>query len=156
MPSVYNRKKTRNIFYQELFAKTFWKVDLEAFYSSFFDDFFDYNRDDKYLEEMREIIKTHEGFFIFVIEKYSLKFWIEKMSVSNIIPIYIALAEIFYLKEEIPQKVSIDEAIWLVKIFSDDSSRKLVNGVLNKVLVDYSLLEKEKENHDDTNYSIFK
>ncbi|MDR0772128.1 MAG: hypothetical protein LBF15_03690 [Candidatus Peribacteria bacterium] len=78
------------------------------------------------------------------------------MSVSNIIPIYIALAEIFYLKEEIPQKVSIDEAIWLVKIFSDDSSRKLVNGVLNKVLVDYSLLEKEKENHDDTNYSIFK
>jgi transcription termination factor NusB len=78
------------------------------------------------------------------------------MSVSNIIPIYIALAEIFYLKEEIPPKVSVDEAIWLVKIFSDDSSRKLVNGVLNKVLVDYFELQKEKENHDDVEYSIFK
>jgi hypothetical protein len=32
-----------------------------------------------------------------VIEKYSPKFDFDKMNIENIIPIYIALAEIFYL-----------------------------------------------------------
>jgi N utilization substance protein B len=49
------------------------------------------------------------------------------MNIINILPIYISLAEIFFLDEEIPIKVSVNEAIELAKFYSDDSSKKIVN-----------------------------
>jgi transcription termination factor NusB len=54
---------------------------------------------------------------VYIIEKYSPRFSIEKMNTENIIPIYISLAEIFYLDEEIPIIVSINEAVDLAKKF---------------------------------------
>jgi transcription termination factor NusB len=43
------------------------------------------------------------------------------MSYTYILPIYIALSEMFFLNEEIPAKVSINEAIELSKTYADDS-----------------------------------
>jgi N utilization substance protein B len=62
-----------------------------------------------------------------LIERYAPKFNIEKMSLLYVLPIYIALAEMFFLQEEIPPKVSINEAIELAKIFTDDPVKKIVN-----------------------------
>ncbi|MDR1987525.1 MAG: transcription antitermination protein NusB [Candidatus Peribacteria bacterium] len=62
-----------------------------------------------------------------MIEKYSPKFKFENMYVENVLPIYIALSEIFYLDEELPIKVSINEAIELAKIYGDDSTKKIAN-----------------------------
>jgi hypothetical protein len=42
----------------------------------------------------------------------------------------------FFLEEEIPAKVSINEAVEISKIFWDDSSKKIVNWVLNKIFID--------------------
>ena len=154
----YNRKKTRKILFQELFASTFQVNDKNNFYSSFFDDVFSFKRDDIYLEEIIKVIYYYEYFFISIIQKYSPRFDIQKMNVINIIPIYIALAEMFYIKEEIPAKVSINEAVEIAKVYWDDSSKKIVNWVLNKVLENYEELEKEKNNisKNDFEYSIFK
>jgi nusB family len=52
------------------------------------------------------------------VKKYSPKFDFEKMDVLIIIPLYIALAEIFYFSEEIPIKVSVNEAVELAKTFA--------------------------------------
>jgi transcription termination factor NusB len=49
----------------------------------------------------------------------------------------------FFLDEEIPAKVSINEAIEVTKSFWDDSSKKIVNWVLNKIFVDYDILKEE-------------
>jgi transcription termination factor NusB len=49
----------------------------------------------------------------------------------------------FFLKEEIPAKVSINEAIELSKIYADDSWKKMVNWILNKVLENINELNKE-------------
>ena len=76
---------------------------------------------------MIKIIFEKEEFFIEMIKKYSPKFDFEKMSILNVLPLYIAFAEIFYLKEEIPLKVSVNESIELAKIFSEISSKKIVN-----------------------------
>lgn len=153
-----NRKKTRKILFQELFASTFQLNDKNYFYSSFFDDVFSFKRDDEYLDEIIKIIFYYEYFFINIIQKYSPRFDIEKMNIINIIPIYIALAEMFYLKEEIPAKVSINEAVEIAKVYWDDSSKKIVNWVLNKVLENYEDLKEIKNTLDkkDFNYSIFK
>lgn len=157
MNSKFNRKKSRKLLYQEIFANTFWEVDLIEFYNSFFDEVFTFERDEDYLLEMNKIIRYYEWFFIYIIKKYSPKFDFDKMSIVNIIPIYIALAEMFFLSEEIPWKVSVNEAVEVAKVYWDDSAKKIVNWVLNKVLHDTEELDKIKENFTNTNsYSIFK
>jgi hypothetical protein len=56
------------------------------------------------------------------------------MSISNILPVFIASYEMLFLaKNSIPDNVSIDEALELTKIYSDDHGRMLVNGILNSL-----------------------
>ena len=138
-----NRKKTRRLLFQALFSATFTPFVEEDFLESFFSKDFEYEIDEKYLKEM--------------IKKYSPKFDFEKMSILNVLPLYIAFAEIFYLKEEIPLKVSVNESIELAKIFSEISSKKIVNWVLHNIFNDYEELNKQKENYNWNKwYSIFK
>jgi N utilization substance protein B len=49
----------------------------------------------------------------------------------------------FFLKEEIPLKVSINEAIDLAKAYWDDSSKKIVNWILNTILENVDEIKKE-------------
>ena len=65
------------------------------------------------------------------------------MSPTYILPIYIALAEIFFLEEEIPIKVSLNEAIEIAKTYADDPGKKVVNGILNQVMENYDELKKK-------------
>ena len=119
-----NRKKTRKLLFQELYSMSFNKFDSKSFNESFFDEVFSFTKDEKYLEEMIKIITFYENFFIHVLKKHSPKFKIETMSLSYVIPIYIWLAEMFFLTEEIPLKVSINEAVEVSKVYWDDSSKK--------------------------------
>lgn len=151
------RRKTRKLLFQKLFSETFGKNENIDFLESFHNWTFNYEIDEKYFYEMEKIIFYREWFFIDIIKKYSPKFDFEKMSILNILPIYISLAEIFYFSEEIPLKVSINEAVELSKIFGLDSSKKIVNWVLNNIFKDYDELEKQKENYAWNNwFSVFK
>lgn len=152
-----NRKKTRKLLFQSLFACTFQILEKESFLESFYRDKFSYNLDEKYLEEMIKIIFYREEFFIDIIKKYSPKFDFEKMNILVILPLYISLAEIFYFSEEIPMKVSVNEAVELAKIFSPTTWKTIVNWVLHNIFNDYDELEKIKENYKWNNwFSIFK
>jgi len=53
---------------------------------------------------------------------------------------------LFANKEEVPPKVAINEAVELAKTFSNDSSRKFVNGVLGTIYRQILNLEENKEN----------
>lgn len=145
-----NRKKSRKLLFQELYAMSFNEFDLESFKESFFENVFTFNEDEKYINEMIKIITYYEKFFINILKIYTPKFKIETMSLSYILPIYIWLAEMFYLQEEIPGKVSINEAVEIAKVYWDDSSKKIVNWVLNKAYLNHEELHKTK----DEDYSI--
>ncbi|MDR3150608.1 MAG: hypothetical protein LBU14_03175 [Candidatus Peribacteria bacterium] len=60
MSSKNLRIKTRKLLYQELFANTFQVVNEITFYASFFDDKYNFEKDDKYLKKMKQIIKENE------------------------------------------------------------------------------------------------
>ena len=157
MNSQSHRKKSRKLLFQELYAHSMNTFEKTSFNESFFDNVFSFSQDEKYLSSMHKIIGNYEKFFIHVIKQYSPKFNIKTMSLSIVLPIYIALAEMFYLDEEIPGKVSINEAVELAKVYWDDSSKKIVNGVLNKVLQDHETLDKIKEDdYSDVTESVFK
>ena len=143
---VNNRKKTRKLLFQELYSLSLNKLDKELFRESFFREVHTFNIDEQYLSEMHKIITFNESFFVYVIKSYAPKFNIEKMSLSTVLPVYIWLAEMFFITEEIPGKVSINEAVEIAKVYWDDSAKKVVNWILNKVFKDFDELNKIKNN----------
>lgn len=73
-------------------------------------------------EEMDTIIQNH------LRSGWTLK-RLPKMDVTIL---RLALFEMLYV-DNVPNKVVLNEAIELTKVFSDDQSRKFVNGILSKV-----------------------
>jgi transcription termination factor NusB len=62
----------------------------------------------------------------------------------------------FHITEEIPAKVSINEAVEISKAFWDDSAKKIVNWVLNKVYENHNELMEQSKNPEWTNdFSFF-
>jgi transcription termination factor NusB len=84
-----NRKKSRKLLFQELYAMSFNEFDLESFKESFFDNVFTFTQDEEYVNEMVKIITFYENFFIHILKMYTPKFKIETMSLSTVLPIYI-------------------------------------------------------------------
>ncbi len=151
-----NRKKTRKLLFQELYSLSLNKFDKELFRESFFNEVHTFNIDENYLSEMHKIVIFNEKFFIHIFKIYAPKFDVTKMSLSNILPVYIWLAEMFFITEEIPAKVSINEAVEIAKVYWDDSSKKIVNGILNKVYKNHTELDLIKnEKYDNINKSCF-
>lgn len=156
--SHFSRSRTRKFLYQMLYASTFDIIQDGSFRESFFSWIFDSHLDEDYLKEMFEMVFQHQSFLIEVIQKYAPKFDVENMDLSYIIPICIGATEMLLFPEEIPAKVSINEAVEISKIYGDDSSRKMVNGVLNQILSDIEMLKKEFELSNKSSYKkrIFK
>lgn len=86
---------------------------------------------------MFELVIEHEAYFLDVIKKYAPRFDIETMNKASIIAICIGICEMRFLPEEIPAKVSINEAVEMGKVYGDDSSSKVVNGILNSYYKNY-------------------
>jgi hypothetical protein len=80
---------------------------------------------------------------------------VEKMDRTYIIPVFIWLAEMFFLSEEIPAKVSINEAVELAKIYWTETAPKMVNWVLDRVYKDYDNIKEEIKNIEKTTFSFF-
>ena len=89
--------------------------------------------DHAYFDEAFAGIVAHESELLYLIERYAPKFETGGMPVVNLLPIFIAGYEMLFLTEAIPEKVSINEALEITKLFSDDSARLMVNGVLNSL-----------------------
>lgn len=67
------------------------------------------------------------------IKRHLRKGWrIERLSKMDLVILRIGLFEMLYV-EDVPNKVALNEAIELTKTFSDEQSRKFVNGILSAV-----------------------
>ena len=77
------------------------------------------------------------------IEQVAENWELERIALLDKILIEIATAEMIHF-ENIPTKVSINEAIEIAKSYSTDKSGKFINGVLDNIL---TLLEKENKIH---------
>ncbi len=142
------RNKTRKIVYQLLFAKFFWAKDFKEILDVFFTEKFWDNIDLDYLKKIYNLVLKNQKISIYLIWEYAPKFDVKKMPLHSTLPIFIAISEMFFLEEEIPAKVSINEAIEISKTFGDDSSKKIVNWVLNKIFVDQEKIKENIKNKD--------
>ena len=66
------------------------------------------------------------------IRKYSPKWKLERMPKSDVAILRLAILEILYM-EDIPDSVSINEAVELAKKFGSDNAPSYINGILGSV-----------------------
>lgn len=96
--------------------------------------------DKKYIEQVTKGIAEKLEELDEKIKPY-LKGWtMDRIGKTDLAILRLAVYEIFY-REDIPYKVSINEAVELAKVFCDDSSPAFINGVLAGII---STLSEEK------------
>lgn len=113
----HSRKKSRRFLLQKLYARIYGPYEQDLFESAFFDGIMDFSPDASYIADMEEKIFLHQDEILSLIAKYAPKFDIETMLKTNLLAMLIAVTEMLYLEEEIPARVSLNEAIELSKYF---------------------------------------
>lgn len=93
------------------------------------------SEDDKYIQEITEGVKEKESELDEIIKTH-LKGWtIERINKVDVAILRLAIYEILY-RDDIPYKVSVNEAVELAKVFSEDASPAFINGVLAEIIND--------------------
>ncbi|MBL4931015.1 transcription antitermination factor NusB [Clostridium paridis] len=129
-----NRKKSRKVAMELCYSMEISKESPEEIFENFIDN---YNEDKTVLEtnyilDTLNLINTHKEQIDKKIEPYLRGWKLDRISKVNLSILRIAVAEILFI-EDIPNKVSINEALELTKEYSDEKSVSFVNGVLDSI-----------------------
>ena len=133
------RRQIREKVLQVLYAHELSKDPIEKIKSDLLSDIED--KDNLFFAEklIQQVIDNRKKYDELI--KTTVDNWdIERIALIDFIIIKMCLSEFFYF-EEIPPKVSINEAIDLAKDYSTKNSGKFVNGILDSLLI--SLTEKK-------------
>lgn len=71
-----------------------------------------------------------------LINKYAKNWSVNRMPKVDLSILRLAICELIFV-EEIPSKVSINEAIEIAKLYCDDKSPKFINGILGSVVNEF-------------------
>lgn len=93
--------------------------------------------DKEYMNKMCVALKENSGTINELISKYAKNWSIERMPKVDLAVLKVAICEILFV-EDIPNKVSINEAIEIAKIYCDDKTPKFINGILGSVVNELS------------------
>lgn len=89
----------------------------------------------QYLEVVVTGVKEHQDELDKIIEKHLKRWTVSRIAKTDLVILRLALFEMIYISD-IPAKVSLNEALEVAKTFSDDESRRFVNGVLSSAMND--------------------
>lgn len=91
--------------------------------------------DQPYLRALVNGVLDHRGEINEAIRPFLKKWSLERLPKTDTIILQIAVYEMLFAHdEEVPQRVALNEALELAKQYSDESSRKFINGVLSNLL----------------------
>ncbi len=129
-----NRAKSREYLLQLVYQMEITGDSPLETFNSFMEDNEDEkdNLDLEYIKLALEGIKINKETIDSKIKEQLVNWKLNRISKVNLAILEIAVYEILF-KEDIPEKVSINEAIEICKKYSDDKSVAFINGVLDKV-----------------------
>ncbi|MDD3453603.1 MAG: transcription antitermination factor NusB [Bacilli bacterium] len=87
--------------------------------------------DNEFVKEVVYGVITYQNEINDLANKYLENWTIDRLGNTDKAILQIAIYELIYTKT--PEIVCINEAIELAKLYSDDSIRKMINGVLDKI-----------------------
>jgi transcription antitermination protein NusB len=127
------RRQIRERVLQVLYAHELSKDPIQKIKTDLLSDLTD--KESQYFADklIHNVIENRDRFDSLI--KTTVDNWdIERIALIDFIIIKMCLSEFFYF-EEIPPKVSINEAIDLAKDYSTKNSGKFVNGILDSLLI---------------------
>lgn len=89
--------------------------------------------EDAYVKQVVDLSFEHKVEIDEEISKYLKKWTIERLSKVDLSILRLAVIEIRFM-DDIPENVSINEAVNLAKKFSDDDAPSYINGVLGSIV----------------------
>jgi N utilization substance protein B len=89
--------------------------------------------DFEYVIKVLRGVSENETYINETISKYLVKWKLERLPRMNLAILKMAAYEILF-EEDIPNKVTVNEAIELAKQYGDDNAPSFINGVLNNLM----------------------
>jgi len=130
-----NRKKSREKAMELLFSMSISKETPEEIMETFIDNYEEDITilDLEYINELLEGVESNKSEIDSIIEKNLIEWKLDRISKVNLTILRIGVFEIRF-QEEVPDRVGLNEALELAKVYSDEKSVPFINGVLDKVL----------------------
>ena len=120
------RKKAMTILYQiHVYRKSKMEYDVDFIIKDVMEI------DNEFVKELVYGVLTYENEIIDIANKYLEDWTIDRLGNTDQAILKLGIYELLYTKT--PEVVCINEAIELAKLYSDDSVRKMINGVMDKV-----------------------
>ncbi len=127
------REAARELLMQLIFQMGVQKDFSDELKNRFLRDYKINAKQKKYIDDMHRAIADNLEEIDALINKSSDGWSTERMAKSDLAICRVALGEILFA-EDIPEAVSLNEAVNLAKKFGTDNSQKFVNGLLGKAL----------------------
>ena len=96
-----------------------------------------------FAERLVNGVLEHKTDLDMLIGKYATNWKVSRMQIVDRNILRLGAYELLWL-DEVPAKVTVNEAIELAKDFGDDEAAKFMNGILDKVLVTEAKLESKR------------
>ena len=133
-----SRKIARELAFKVIFSVDFQheNEDVEKLIMNLEDETKEITQEDKgYINDIVQGVMAKTEEVVEKIRKY-LKGWtMDRISKTDLAILRLAIYEITY-RDDIPYKVSVNEAVELAKTFSDSTSSSFINGVLAGVVTE--------------------
>lgn len=127
------RRQVREKVLQVLYAYEMTKDSIDQIKADQLSEIKD-KEDELFAHRLIKLVMDNEEHYDKLIKSIVDNWDIERIAILDHIIIKMCLSEFIYL-EEIPTKVSMNEAIDLAKNFSTKNSGKFVNGILDSILM---------------------
>jgi len=128
-----NRRKARELAIQILFNMEFNPGDPDEIYDLVYENFRPSRSIRVFSKKLVCGVRENIKYLDSIIRRSSKNWRLERMSVVDRSILRLASYEILFM-EDIPHKVSIDEAVELGKKFGAEESGAFINGVLDNIL----------------------
>ena len=126
------RRKSREFALQVLYQLNITKQEAVTALTQFQEHFSTDGEVDEFLKRLVLGVLEHCQEFDRLIEKYSENWRLDRINMIDRNILRMALFELLYC-DEIPPKVSINEAIDLAKRYGSEDSGSFINGILDRI-----------------------
>lgn len=86
-----------------------------------------------YLDQVVSGVIEHQQVIDSKIEEHLTNWSINRLAKTDLLVMRIAVYEMLFV-EDVPNKVALNEALEVIKLYSDEKSRKFVNGILSNMV----------------------
>lgn len=87
-----------------------------------------------YIRRVVELAEGRDRFIKGVISPFLKDWGLNRVSRVNLAILRVSATELLFMADDIPARVSVNEAIELARTYSDEESTAFINGVLDKIL----------------------